>query len=64
MKPSVIREMTLDEVRDKLTEESATLVKMKLNHTVSPLENPLALRTKRRLIARLSSEIRQRENNS
>lgn len=62
MKPGVIREMTTDEVEDKLNEEFESYRKMRLSHSVSPLENPLQLRTKRRIIARLKTELAQRAN--
>ena len=39
------------------------LAQMKLNHTVTPLENPSQIKSVRRDIARLNTEIRQRELN-
>ena len=61
MKASVIKEMTTEEVRDHLAEEVAAYGKLKLNHAVSPLENPLQLREKRRVVARLKTEWRARQ---
>lgn len=37
-----------------------TLVKMKLNHAVSPLENPMTIKDNRRTIARLKTELTKR----
>jgi len=34
---------------------------MKLNHAVSPLENPMKFKYYRKIIARLNTEIRKRE---
>jgi len=34
---------------------------MKLNHAVSPLENPMKIKYFRKLIARLNTEIKRRE---
>ena len=61
MKASVIREMTTEEIKDALTEESSMISKLKLNHAVSPLENPVQLRSRRQIVARLKTELRKRE---
>ncbi|MCX6311080.1 MAG: 50S ribosomal protein L29 [Bacteroidetes bacterium] len=61
MKQKEITQMSLSEIQEKLSEEKATLVKLELNHTVSPIENPLKIRGSRRTIARLNTEIRKRE---
>jgi len=34
---------------------------MKMNHAISPLENPLEIRNTRRTIARLKTELRRRQ---
>lgn len=64
MKASVIREMTTEEIKDALTEESSMITKLKLNHAVSPLENPVQLRSRRQIVARLKTELRKRETES
>ena len=61
MKNSEIRELTTKELIEKLEDEKAHLVRMKLNHSVSPLDNPNKLKEERRLIAKLNTEIRKRE---
>ena len=63
MKTSEIKDLTTDEIREKIETEKAALTKMKMNHTVSPLENPMLIRTTRRNIARLMTELRKRELN-
>ena len=40
MKQSVIQEMATNELEERLDEEKARLEKMRVNHLVSPLENP------------------------
>jgi large subunit ribosomal protein L29 len=37
------------------------LVKMKLNHHISPLDNPLKIRRVRRLVATMVTELHSRE---
>lgn len=63
MKTSEIKDLTTDEIREKIETEKAALTKMKMNHAVSPLENPMLIRTTRRNIARLMAELRKRELN-
>ena len=63
MKYSEIVDMSTAEVQEKLEIEQETLVKLKLNHSVSPLENPKLLEAKRKGIARLYTELRKRELN-
>ena len=60
MKQSIVKDLTTDEVRDKIREERAAYVKMKMAHAVSPIENPMKLRASRRAIARLQTELRKR----
>jgi large subunit ribosomal protein L29 len=61
MKQSVIKETTTAELRDKVTEEKALLAKLKLNHAVSPIENPLKIKATRKNVALLNTELRKRE---
>ena len=63
MKTSEIKDLTTDEIREKIETEKAALTKMKMNPAVSPLENPMLIRTTRRNIARLMTELRKRELN-
>ena len=63
MKIKEVREMdakTLAETKENLQEK---LAQMKLNHQITPLENPSQIKAVRRDIARLNTEIRQRELN-
>lgn len=61
MKPAVLREMKSDELVEKLEMEQEGLSKLRMNHSVSQLENPMLLRTKKREVAQLKTEIRRRE---
>jgi large subunit ribosomal protein L29 len=60
MEQKVIRELTTGEIIERLDEEKKQLTKLKLNHAVSPLENPNKIKTYRRTIARLETELRRR----
>ena len=61
MKQTVIKEMTTDELHEYVEAEKVRLEKMKLNHTVSPLENPKQITFSRKIIARILTELRKRE---
>jgi large subunit ribosomal protein L29 len=60
MEQKVIRELTTGEIIERLEEEKKQLTKLKLNHAVSPLENPNKIKTYRKTIARLETELRSR----
>jgi large subunit ribosomal protein L29 len=48
------------ELQAKVKEEKASFVKLKLNHAISPIENPIKIRDSRKVIARLSTELTKR----
>jgi len=52
-----LKELSDKELQERLEAEQMQLVKMKINHTVSPLENPNLLATTRKNIARINTEI-------
>jgi large subunit ribosomal protein L29 len=61
MKATVIKEMSSSEIQERIDNEKAMLQKLRMNHTVSPLENPLKIRFTKRTIARLLTELRTRD---
>jgi large subunit ribosomal protein L29 len=61
MKTSEINELTTAEIQERLATEKEALVRMKLNHSISPLDNPLQIKVARKTIARLATVLRQRE---
>jgi len=61
MKAKVIHEMATGELKERLEEEVKQLAKFKLNHAVSPLENPMKINLYRKTVARIKTEIRKRE---
>ena len=63
MKTREIKELTTAEIQDRLVAEKENLTKMTLNHAISPLDDPALIRETRRTIARLATELRQRELN-
>ena len=63
MKMNEIKGLETKELAEKLETEVAKYNQMKLNHAVTPLENPSQIKAARRDIARMKTELRQRELN-
>lgn len=61
MKTSEIKELTSKEIEERLLTEQENLVRLRLNHSVSPLDNPMKIRESRRNIARMKTILRSRE---
>ncbi len=53
--------LTTKEIIERIDAEKHNLTKLRMNHAVSPLENPQRLKEVRRVIARLKTELRKRE---
>ena len=63
MKIAEIREIATEELAERIQTEVANYNQMVLNHAISPLENPSQIKKLRRTIARMKTELRQRELN-
>jgi large subunit ribosomal protein L29 len=61
MKISEIKELSNQELIERLDNEKTMLLRLKLNHAISQLDNPQKLRQSKLTIARLMTEKRQRE---
>jgi large subunit ribosomal protein L29 len=60
MKQDIVKDLTTEEIREKIAQERAMYTKLKMSHAVSPIENPMKIRASRRAIARLETEYRKR----
>lgn len=63
MKMSEIKELSTADLLEHLNAEKLMLVRMKLNHAISPIDNPQKIKQSRKTIARLMTELRKRELN-
>ena len=63
MKTSEIRELSTSDILERIDTEKTLLVRMKLNHAITPLDNPLKVQEVKLTIARLLTELRTRELN-
>lgn len=61
MKQSEIKELSVEEIKVKITEFKKQHADFKMAHSVTPLENPLLIRKVRRTVARLATELTKRE---
>jgi len=64
MKAQVLTDMPLNELNDLLITERERLVKMKMSHAVSPLENPMQIKFSRKIIARIMTELSRRNRSN
>ncbi len=62
MKVAEIKEMAINEIIEKIEIDRAELIRLELNHSISPLENPLQIRDLRRNIARLQTILHQKQS--
>ena len=60
MKIKEVKELETKELVEKLENAKAALDTMKLNHQISPLENPSQIKAARRDIARMKTELNSR----
>lgn len=58
MKASEIKELTIKEIEEKIENEKTFLIKQKLNHAISPLDNPMKIKETKRDIARLKTVLK------
>ena len=63
MKMNEIKGLETKDLVEKLETAVANYNQMKLNHAVTPMENPSQIKAARRDIARMKTELRQRELN-
>jgi len=56
-----LREFSLEELTSELETTRAQFSKMKFDHSIKGLDNPIALKEVRRDISRMATEVRRRE---
>jgi len=64
MKAKEIRELSVDEITQHIKDEEEQLSHLSFQHAVADLQNPMILRHKRRLIARLQTLLKQQNSTS
>ena len=64
MKIAEIRELSTKELLERVDAEVAAYDQKVINHTISPTDNPALIKQQGRMIARMKTELRQRELNN
>ncbi|MAD96617.1 MAG: 50S ribosomal protein L29 [Flavobacteriaceae bacterium] len=61
MKQSEIKELSTADLQEKLGALKKSYNDLKMAHAISPLENPMQIRSLRRTVARVATELTKRE---
>ena len=64
MTKAEIKELSTQDLRDRLEQMENEYLQLKVNHSVSPVDNPAKITADRKMIARVKTELRQRELNN
>ena len=64
MNKEEIKELSTQDLKDRLEEMEKAYLQQKINHSISPLDNPAKITQDRKMIARVKTELRQRELNN
>ena len=57
MKQKEVKELSIDELNEKLISFKKELSDLKMTHAISPIENPMQIKNLRRTIARINTEL-------
>ncbi|MBD5199576.1 MAG: 50S ribosomal protein L29 [Bacteroides sp.] len=64
MKKEEIKELSTADLRERLAEMEKDYRQLTINHAISPVDNPAKITADRKMIARVKTELRQRELNN
>lgn len=64
MKSNEIRELSVQELRERIEVEAMRLNQMVLNHKVSPLDKPSSITDQRKFVARLKTILSEKSSES
>lgn len=60
MKSAEIKDISIKDLQERIETEKVQLAKLKVQHAVSPVENPSIIKKNRRDIARMLTILRQK----
>lgn len=61
MKKADIKNLSKEDLQNQLADAKANYSKLKLAHRISPLENPIQIRDLRKTIARINTELTNKQ---
>lgn len=56
-----LKDLNVTDIKARIQEDKQRLKKLEFAHAISPLENPMSIRSLRMDVARLNTELRKRE---
>jgi large subunit ribosomal protein L29 len=59
-----IKQLSTKDLQDRLVEMQKEYIQLKATHSVSPIDNPAKITSDRKMIARVKTELRNRELNN
>ena len=60
-KSNELKELSVQDLRERLDAEKVALNQLVINHSITPLDDSGSIREKRRQVARIYTELRERE---
>jgi ribosomal protein L29 len=63
MKKEEIKELSTPDLKERLAQMEQEYAQLKINHSISPVDNPAKITADRKMIARVKTELRARELN-
>ncbi|MGM9870181.1 MAG: 50S ribosomal protein L29 [Muribaculaceae bacterium] len=63
MKKDEIKELSTADLKEHLAQMEKEYRQQKINHAITPLDNPAKITADRKMIARVKTELRQRQLN-
>lgn len=63
MKKEEIKELSTADLKERLAQAEKDYLQQKINHAISPIDNPAKITHDRKMIARMKTELRWREIN-
>ena len=57
MKQKEVKELSIEELNEKLLSFQKELSDLKMTHAISPIENPMQIKNLRKTIARINTEL-------
>ena len=64
MKKEEFKDLSTADLKERLAKMEQDYLQMRVNHAISPLDNPAKITAERKNIARVKTELRQRELNN
>ncbi|ALU75285.1 MULTISPECIES: 50S ribosomal protein L29 [Tenacibaculum] len=61
MKQSAIKELTTTDLQGRLVTLKKNYTDLKMAHAITPLENPMQIKSLRKTVARIATELTKRE---